>query len=370
MDVTNQEIAAASVFSGAMGLDLGLEMAGFNVKFLADLERSAVATARYNRPEIPIFHDDVRGLTGKQIQVAAGHVGLDVLVGGPPCQSFSTAGRRKSVDDAKNGPLVFEFVRLVGELRPKAFIMENVKGILSAPLVWRTLPYNNNGKRIDDQYGALLTAVVNRFADLGYSSRVMELNAADFGVPQVRNRVFIVGYQDGSEPALPKATHAKGGDLLHKPWRVIRDAWQGLPSDDAPCAKFSERKLRYLKDVEAGGNWRSLPEHLQRESMGKAFFAKGGRTGYWRRLSLDETAPTILTEPQNASTSLCHPIEHRPINVREAACLQTFPDQWKFVGSVAEQYRLVGNAVPPLLAQAVGNTVYRHLLSTTRAKAA
>jgi DNA (cytosine-5)-methyltransferase 1 len=113
--------------------------------------------------------------------------------------------------------------------------------------------------------------------------------------------------------------------------------------------------------VPSGGNWRDLPEEIQRESMGRAFFAKGGRSGYWRRLSFDEPSPTILTEPQNASTSLCHPTADRPLTVRECARIQTFPDSWEFVGSTGKQYQLVGNAVPVRLATHVTSHVASEL---------
>lgn len=353
-----------------MGLDLGLEAAGFDVRMAGDCDPAAVETIRVNRPNLPLFTGDVRLLSGRDALDLAGIGRVDLLAGGPPCQAFSTAGLRKSVDCEKNGSLIFEYIRLLDELRPEAFILENVKGLLSAPLKWRELPYNNNGKRIDDQYGALLGAVLSEIRALGYSAKPMLLNAADFGVPQSRERVFIVGYKDGLEPAVPEQTHARVPNLIHKPWRTVGDAWQDLPTEEAACAKFSERKLRYLEMVPEGSNWRSLPVELQMESMGRAFYAKGGRTGYWRRLSRFETSPTVLTEPQNASTSLCHPTENRPINVREAARLQTFPDDWKFVGRAAAQYRLIGNAVPPLLAQAVATSVIRKLSARALEQAA
>lgn len=360
--MTHPTLNCVSLFSGAMGLDLGLENAGFTVRLVGDSDLAAVETIKANRPTLPLFDRDVRELTGNELLKLAGLENVDLLTGGPPCQSFSTAGRRRSVACGKNGDLVFEFVRLVSEVRPSAFLMENVKGLLSAPLEWRPLPYNNNGKRIDDQYGALLRSVLHELRTLGYSAEVMLLNAANFGVPQSRERVFIVGFRDGSPPAIPVQTHARAPTLLHQPWRSVREAWTNLPDAPSHCAKFSERKLRYLRLIPAGSNWRSLPVDLQMESMGRAFYAKGGRTGYWRRLSLDETAPTILTEPQNASTSLCHPVEDRPINVREAARLQTFPDDWIFVGRGSAQYRLVGNAVPPILAEAIGRTIFERLL--------
>jgi len=344
-----------------MGLDLGLEAAGFEVRLAGDSDAAAVASIRHNRPDLPVFDGDVRELSGSKLLELANLQEVDLLAGGPPCQSFSTAGLRQGGSCEKNGSLIYEYIRILNELRPRAFLIENVKGIMSAPAEWRALPYNNNGKRIDEQYGALLRAALHEIRALGYSAEPILLNAADFGVPQSRQRVFILGYRDGSNPSVPQQTHARTADLVHQTWKTIGDAWENLPIEASHCAKFSERKLKYLRMVPAGENWRCLPVELQQESMGRAYYAKGGRTGYWRRLSLDEVSPTILTEPQNASTSLCHPTEDRPISVREAARIQTFPDKWEFKGRGAHQYRLIGNAVPPLLAHAVGKTLFAKL---------
>jgi DNA (cytosine-5)-methyltransferase 1 len=354
---------AVSVFSGSMGLDLGLEAAGFQVRFAADIDGAAVETARANRPNLPYYERDVRLLSGKEIGKLAGlkEADIDLLAGGPPCQSFSTAGRRLALDDEDKGPLVFEFVRLLAELKPRAFLMENVRGILSASQRWRELPYNNNGKCVDEHHGSLLREIVRRVRALGYSLDYRILNAADYGVPQIRERVFFIGLRDGQVAAFPEATHAKDGGLFHQPWRTLGDALVGLRDDTSPRTSFSARKLRYLRLVPPGGNWRDLPVKLQQESMGRAFHALGGRCGYWRRLSFDAPSPTVLTEPQNASTSLCHPVEDRPLTVRECARLQTFPDDWTFVGRTLEQYRLVGNAVPIQLATCVADSIKRML---------
>ena len=354
---------AVSIFSGAMGLDLGLEAAGFQVRFAADIDRAAVQTAKTNRRDLPYYAQDVCTLSGKKLRELAQleDIEIDLLAGGPPCQSFSTAGRRLALDAEDKGPLVFQFIRLLKELKPRAFLMENVKGILSASQRWRALPYNNNGKPIDEHHGSLLREIVRRIRALGYSLDHRVLNAADYGVPQVRERVFFVGFRDGRPPDFPEPTHARNGGLFEKQWRTLGDALAGLRDDDSPRTSFSPRKLRYLKLVPPGGNWRNLPVTLQKESMGRAFRALGGRCGYWRRLSLDAPSPTILTEPQNASTSLCHPSEDRPLTVLECARVQTFPDEWRFVGSTLEQYRLVGNAVPVQLAASVGGSIIRAL---------
>lgn len=367
MGSVQRKFTLVSLFSGGMGLDLGLERAGFATRLAADNMPAAVATIRKNRPGLLVLDTDARKLTGDLILRHAGLAEgkLDLLSGGPPCQSFSTAGKRLSVDDS-NGPLVFEFVRLLGEIRPAAFLMENVKGLLSAPIKYKKLPPDNNGMRIKGHHGTLLVELLRRIKDLGYSVDYRELNAADYGVPQVRLRVFICGYRDGRTPGFPAPTHAQGPHLFLTPWRTIREVLHDLKDDSSPRNQFSPRKLSYLRHIPPGGNWRDLPEELQRESMGKAFYAKGGRCGWWRRLSFDKPAPTILTEPQNAGTALCHPTEDRPLTVRECARIQTFPDDWQFCGRTGDQYRLVGNAVPPLLGEAVGVEVYAALSTPPR----
>lgn len=352
MDALN----CVSVFSGGMGLDLGLEKAGFTIRFAADNMEAALETARLNRPHLPFFSEDICGLqTSDVLQLANLEPGeIDLLAGGPPCQSFSTAGKRLGLDDKDRGSLVFEFARLITELRPRAFLMENVKGLLSASVKWRELPYNNNGKIIDHWYGSLFRDLVACLKNSGYSMDYREVNAANYGVPQTRVRVLLIGYRDGFPVTFPDPTHAQNNGLFLEPWRTIGDALNDLDNDDSYCARFSDRKLRYLKMVPPGGNWRDLPEEIQRESMGRAFYAKGGRSGYWRRLSFSQPSPTILTEPQNASTALCHPTEHRPLTVRECARIQTFPDDWVFAGRGPAQYKLVGNAVPVRLAETIG----------------
>ncbi|HYC06214.1 MAG TPA: DNA cytosine methyltransferase [Azospirillaceae bacterium] len=352
-----------SVFSGAMGLDLGLEAAGFNPVFAADILPAAIQTIKVNKPNICTWQGDVFELEGKHIRSMAGllSVDVDLLAGGAPCQSFSTAGNRRSIKDREKGFLVFEFIRLVKELRPRAFLLENVKGILSASVKHRQLPYNNNGVIIDSWHGSVLREVVRRLRDIGYSVSFKELNAADYGVPQVRRRVFFVGYRDGVDHSFPEPTHSEKGDLLAPRWLTLKHAIGDLREDQSHCVQFSARKREILSLVPAGGNWRNLPEELQKESMGAAYYAKGGRTGHWRRLSWEKPSPTILTEPNNAGTCLCHPVETRPLSVAECARLQTFPDHWKFMGTGRDQYRLVGNAVPVKLAEALGRSIISRL---------
>jgi DNA (cytosine-5)-methyltransferase 1 len=357
-------LSCVSVFSGGMGLDLGLEKSGFDIRLAADSMLAAIETIKLNRPRLPVFESDIRDFGPADVfQMTELRKGqIDLLAGGPPCQSFSTAGKRLGLDDESRGPLVFEFARLIDELQPRAFLMENVKGLLSASIRWRRLPYNNNGKKIDHWHGSVFRELSARIKGLGYSFDFCELNAADYGVPQTRLRVFLIGYRDGAPVTFPEPSHSMHGNLFTDPWRTIGDVLNDLKKDDSHCNRFSERKVKYLKMVPPGGNWRDLPKDIQRESMGKAFYAKGGRSGYWRRLSFDEPSPTILTEPQNASTSLCHPILDRPLTVRECARIQTFPDDWLFHGRGKEQYMLVGNAVPVDLAANLGRHIRQELI--------
>ena len=352
-----------SLFSGAMGLDLGFEMAGFKTVFASDISNDACDVIEANRPGIPVFRGDARDLSGSKIKKLSGiSSSPTVVIGGPPCQSFSTVGRRRGLDGDK-GPLVFEFARLVGELNPDYFVMENVKGLLSSPLHKIDLPEENNGRRIPGVHGKLFDTLIEKFEDLGYVISHNLLNAADFGVPQRRIRLFIVGSRVGPSFEFPNPTHSNNPDSTNtKSWRSIGDVISDLTLNEDECAKFSERKTMWLDKIPEGGNWRNLSLEEQEESMGRAFFAKGGRTGWWRRLSMASPAPTLLTEPQNSSTSLCHPIETRPLSVREYLRIQTFPDDWILSGSTRIRYRLIGNAVPVTLSAAIAEKLVDSLL--------
>jgi len=352
-------LTAVSLFSGALGLDLGFELASYDIRFACDNLPAAVETIRANRPNLPVYDGDIRSLSGEEILRLAGlrKSELDVVIGGPPCQSFSTAGLRRGLDDADRGTLVFEYARILKELRPRAFVMENVKGLLSSPKHYMKMPRENNGRWIPGVHGILLKELLAEISGLGYSIQHRLLNSADFGVPQVRNRVFFIGFLDGREASFPQPTHSQHGRGGLPRWVTVGSVLRNLRGDDSFRNSFSQRKLKYLRLVPEGGNWRSLPRHLQKESMGRAFYAKGGRTGWWRRLSFDELAPTLLSEPQNSGTALCHPRENRPLTVREYARIQTFPDDWELRGKGMDQYRMLGNAVPVRLSMHVARRV-------------
>lgn len=350
----------ASLFSGAMGLDLGVEAAGGDLVFVNEIDGGAVATIRHNRPDVPIFDGSVTNLNQSRFHDATGiRAGeLDLLCGGPPCQSFSVYGNRSGALDPR-GQLVFEFVRLVGELLPKTFLMENVRGLHSMPLVPR--PHADKVAGFEPGMavnGSLMEALVRDLRGFGYEVDVFLVNSVNYGAPQIRERMLIMGNRLGvrNEVLAPTCSNRPQDRLT--PFKTLRDAIGGAFDDAIPeLMNFSPRKLKYLAMVPPGGNWRSLPEDIQKESMGKSWYLKGGRSATWRRLSWDFPSPTVVTMPNHASTSMCHPEELRALTVGECAAIQEFPTDWEFLGTTAQKYRQIGNAVPIRLGRVAGEAI-------------
>lgn len=281
---------------------------------------------------------------------------LDLLVGGPPCQSFSTTGRRGTVQDPR-GTLLWQFLRFIEALKPKFFLMENVRGLMSAALRHRPIDQRPEHGGPPLELDEVPGSVVNMFVgDLHGEYRLdcFEVNAVNYGAPQLRERALFVGNRFNRLTEFPQPTHGindpREGTLFDdatlKPFRTLGDALVGLVEQSPVVMDFSPRKKRYLSMIPAGGNWRCLPSAIAQESMGAAYFAKGGRSGWWRRLSFDLPCPTVVTMPNHAGTALCHPTEVRALTLRECARVQEFSDDWEFVGTPAEQYAQVGNAVP------------------------
>ena len=367
------ELLSVSLFTGAFGLDLGVERAGFTTVAVVELDETALQTVVQNRPHLApsARRRDIRAVSGRQLlEEASALLGRPVregdvhlLTGGPPCQSFSTAGRRGSLVDPR-GSLLFEFVRLVREIRPQYFLMENVRGLLSAPI--RHRPHAQRGPGYpplaeDERPGSALRVLLDAFAELGYRVTYALLQAADYGVPQIRERVFFLGARDCDPPPFPAPTHDRLGRYGLQRWRTLRDALEGLDDPDPEYVRYSESRLRFLRLLQPGQNWRDLPPDLKVEAMGRAYFAGGGKCGFYRRLAWDEPSPTVTTAPHQKATDMCHPEELRPLSVRECARVQTFPDEWVFMGSTVAKYRQIGNAVPPLLAYAVAVPLARAL---------
>lgn len=357
----NKPIPVISLFSGAMGLDLGLEEAGFKIVLAVECDPQAVETIRLNRPELPVIDRRIEDVTTAEILVRAGlKRGGDFIVsGGPSCQSFSTAGQRRSISDSRGG-LFRHFVRVVEEARPKFFIMENVKGMLSAAIKHR--PLNERGPGFpglesEEELGSAFQVITQELQRINYYAAFDVLNAANYGTPQCRERVLFIGSRDGKKIQMPKPTHAEAptGELQN--WVSLKEAIGRFREINPRGVKLRAGDERYLRLVPEGGNWRNLPPAIQEEAMGGAFKSWGGRSGFFRRLSWNRPSPALTTQPNSKATLLCHPVEHRPLSIREYARIQQFPDCWKFAGSVMSQYRQIGNAVPVGLGSAVGRAV-------------
>ncbi|WP_353931494.1 DNA cytosine methyltransferase [Okeanomitos corallinicola TIOX110] len=364
--INNQPISI-SLFTGAYGLDLGLEKAGFKTISVVEKDKDAVKTIAINRPYLQesAVSREIEKVSSQQLLEEGGRVlklgrallpgEVDLVTGGPPCQPFSTAGKRGSVMDPR-GSLFMDFIRVVKEVQPRFFLMENVRGLLSASL--RHRPINQRGKNYpplepDEIAGAALQVVLTEMKQLGYNVVYNLLEAADYGVPQNRLRVVFIGSRDGENVTFPLAKYSKDGKILPK-WRTLKDGLIDLIDNKPEFMSYSENRLKFLKLLTAGQNWRYLPEELKQEAMGGAYNSGGGKVGFYRRLSWEKPSPTITTCPHQKATDMCHPVELRPLTVRESARIQTFPDDWIFHGSISSKYKQIGNAVPVLLAQELG----------------
>lgn len=373
-----------------MGLDLGLEKTGrFEVIACVEKERSFCDTIRANHKagrlykDLKVFEGDITNLDPAKVLEECGlRPGeLDLLVGGPPCQSFSTAGRRRSTEDPR-GTLLWQYLRFIEFMQPRFFLMENVRGLLSAALKHRPISTRpeKGGPPLepDEEQGSVVRLFAEDLQQVSGSYHVdcFEVNAVNYGAPQLRERALFIGNRYNIVVDFPNPTHGpphansnkKGQLSLYgalspklKPWRTLGDAIGHLDDPGNVIMDFSPRKKSYLSLVPPGSNWRSLPVELQKESMGKAWHAKGGRSGWWRRLSFDLPCPTLVTMPNHAGTALCHPTEVRTLTLKEYALIQEFPQDWEFCGSPAQQYAQVGNAVPVRLGAVAGEVITQQL---------
>lgn len=388
MELAQTKYRTISLFSGGMGLDIGLDQTGrFDVVACVEKVPAFCQTIRLNRargrlrPDLKVFEGDITDINPLDIlrEIGAKPGEIDLVVGGPPCQSFSTAGKRRTTDDPR-GTLLWQFLRFIEVIQPRFFLMENVRGLLSAALHHREISKrpDKGGAPLGDeeQPGSVVRLFADdlqRARDAHYHMDCFEVNAANYGAPQIRERAIFIGNRYNAIVDFPDPTHGvvanateTTGDLFAaanpeplKPWATLRDAIGDLREDNPVVLDFSPRKKKYLSMVPEGSNWRSLPIDIQKESMGRAWHAKGGRSGWWRRLTLDLPCPTLITMPNHASTALCHPTETRALSIREYARIQEFPDDWVFAGRTAEQYAQVGNAVPTRLGQVAGDTIAR-----------
>lgn len=317
------------LFAGAGGLALGLEKAGFDTLGLIEFDADASETLRRNRPKWRVIHDDIANISCLDLEeyfhIKKGE--LDLLSGGAPCQSFSYAGNRLGLDDAR-GTLFYHYAIFLQKLQPKMFLFENVRGLQS------------------HDKGRTYKTICDIFKEAGYTIQKAVLNAWDYGVAQKRERLITIGIRNDLKE---KVVFNFPEPHTYKP--VLRDILLDCPREEGTL--YSEHKRKIFELVPPGGYWRDIPIDIAKEYMKSCWDMGGGRTGILRRLSLDEPSLTVLTSPSQKQTDRCHPLEARPFTVRENARCQSFPDSWEFCGSIGAKYKQVGNAVPVNLAYEV-----------------
>ena len=315
------EYKAIDLFAGAGGTALGLEHAGFQHEMLVEYDKNAAKTLRSNKSQWNVIEDDVANVNFSHLKGK-----VDLVEGGFPCQSFSYAGKKMGFKDVR-GTLFFEFARCVDEVRPKIAIGENVRGLLR----------HDNGRT--------LQVMLSILKELGYRVGYKVLKSQYLDVPQKRERLIIMGVRNDLDYPLlfPR----------EKNYTIsMKEALENVP--DSPGQQYPKKKKDILKMVSPGGYWRDLPIAIQKEYMGKSFYQGGGKTGMARRLSWEEPCLTLTCSPAQKQTERCHPEETRPLTVREYARIQTFPDNWEFAGSISQNYKQIGNAVPVNLGYHIG----------------
>ncbi len=326
-------LSVIELFSGCGGLALGMENAGFATKLLVEIDKSACNTLEVNRPDWPLLRGDIHDFNHER-SFDAYQDQVDVVAGGFPCQAFSYTGKGLGFGDPR-GTLFFEYLKVIQAVRPKIALAENVRGLL----------------RHDD--GKTLKTIVNCLEEAGYRVRYQLVRAQFLDVPQKRERLLIMGVREDLplEHRFPEER-----DYLV----TLRSALANVPP--SPGQGYTPHKAEVMAMVPEGGYWRDLPLEVQKSYMGGSFHLGGGKTGMARRMSWDEPCLTLTCSPAQKQTERAHPSENRPFTVREYARIQTFPDSWRFTGSVSQQYRQIGNAVPVNLGYHIGQSIAAMLL--------
>lgn len=344
-------IVALSFFSGAMGLDIGMKNGGIDALLACEFNKACRMTIAKNNPEIGLIGDITKFSADEILKMAKIPKGrkVDVIFGEPPCQAFSTAGNRKAFDDER-GNVFLKYLSIISEIKPTYVVIENVRGLLSAPFT-----YKDSKKPIK---GGAMMIILDQLKEMGYTMSFNLYNAAYFGAPQIRERVVIIGKLGEEKVSYLQPTHNEDGTNGLKQWRTLKDALSILPkSVEHHYIEFPEKRLKYYRLLKEGQYWKDLPLDLQKEAMGKSFYLGGGKTGFLRRLSYSKPSPTLVTNPTMPATDLAHPMEDRPLSVEEYACIQEFPQDWVVCGSILDQYKQIGNAVPIKLGEAIAKTI-------------
>jgi len=338
-----------SLFSGAGGLDIGLERAGFRAASLCEIESIFCDTLRANQGRVMadgmaymsdarIVNADIRELSARDL---SGNARVDLVVGGPPCQSFSSSGKQLSVLDPR-GRLLHEFIRLIDEIRPRMFLFENVRGLVTA-------------RDADGEPGGVIHDLLGRFQDLGYSCRTALLNAADYGAPQRRVRCFVVGSRRGTAPVFPEPTHHKTADMLHRPWISLRAFLE--QRSDSNSFNYTYPTEELAREL------RRIPNGSGLISPGRAENTRpGGHWGYRQGTFISDLDLPARTVTGSASQDWIRwNGVLRRLTLQEIMELQGFPRDWEILGTKAQRFKQVGNAVPTVFGELLGNVIRKFL---------
>ena len=342
------------LFAGVGGLSYGFaHNDNFEIVMANEYEKDIATAYRMNHPTVNVIQGDIRDITEDQLKAIKGKEGIDIIVGGPPCQSYSTLGKRQMDDRAH---LFEEYCRILSVVQPKMFIFENVSGLLSM------------------QGGKLIEIIKDEFSKLGYEVKSKILNVVDYGVPQYRDRVILVGMKGKNKFEYPEPTHGEG--LI--PHLTVSDAFSDMPvlksgEESSTYAtepqndfqKFLRKNSTLITDNIAPTNgahlikiMEALPDGGSKDDLPPEIRPKSGYGNTYAKMWWKRPAPTVTRNFATPSSSRCvHPRDSRAMTTREGARLQSFPDDYKFYGSRAMKNLEIGNAVPPLLSIALAKEV-------------
>lgn len=316
------------VCSGCGGLSTGFMNCGFTPLLLNEIDKTACKSLKENHKKTNIVEGDFTKINFKKYK------SVDLMMGGVPCQSFSQVGKKLGLEDER-GNLLLEFIDIIHAVKPKIFLIENVKGLLT----------HNKGET--------LKYILDKIDKLNkYQVQYKVLNANDYDVAQKRERLIIVGTlkKNKKKFEFPK-------EQEYKP--VLSDVISDVPESEG--ATYNDEKYEVMKLVPEGGCWIDLPIDIQKKYMKKSFYSGGGKRGIAKRLAMNKASLTLLTSPNQKQTERCHPTETRPLNIKEYARIQSFPDTYVFCGSINQKYKQIGNAVPVKLAEHLANSVKKYL---------
>ncbi|MFA6401914.1 MAG: DNA (cytosine-5-)-methyltransferase [Salinivirgaceae bacterium] len=332
----DKDYSVLELFAGAGGLAVGMEKAGLKCVALNEIDKWACQTLRKNRPAWNVLEGDIKTYNFSEFRNK-----VDVVTGGFPCQAFSYAGKKLGLADAR-GTLFYEFARVVKEVNPPICIGENVRGLIS----------HENGRT--------LQGMISILDEIGYNvAPVQILKAINFKVPQKRERLILVGIRKDINLKFDYPNPYKKVYNLEDALKKGELYETNVPKSSG--AKYPQTKIDVLDLVPPKGYWRDLPLEIQKKFLGGSFHLGGGKTGIARRIGWDEPCLTLTCSPAQKQTERCHPEETRPFTVREYARIQTFPDDWEFIGSTAQQYKQIGNAVPVNLGTEIGYSIVKFL---------